>query len=377
MLICQKILKNIIYNLPIKFLLRNYILFESNPDYMDNTYYVYKELLNQNYNNKYKFIWFVNNKEDFDYIKIKNVKFINIDSFNARYYRIFAKFIIDCNRYITKFNKYQFRFYLGHGMPIKIVTDYIKGVGDFDAFLTTAEYFNDFYIKYVNQPKEKFLPLGFPRCDQFYEEKEVFDELKTYSKTILWMPTFRKHINGNVGYKSKLIYGVPSINNEKEILKLNDKLKNNNSLLIIKLHPAEDSSFLKKLNLSNILFTKNELLEKNKKNIYQLAQNVDALITDYSSIYFDYLVADKPIGMAIEDIEEYRKNNGLVFNNFEDELPAEYIYNYNDLVKFIDNVINNKDIKKNERNEKRSTYVKYVDGSASKRVIEVLKEHSL
>ena len=150
-----------------------------------------------------------------------------------------------------------------------------------------------------------------------------------------------------------------------------------NTFLIIKLHPAEDTTYLNKLNLNNILFTKNELFEGNRKNIYQLAQLTDALITDYSSIYFDYTLLDKPIGMAVEDIEEYRNNFKLYFDDFEKSLPAEYIYNFEDLKKFINNVCNGKDIKRNDRNRMRSVYFEHIDGFASKRVIDILKEHSL
>ena len=372
----KKVLSKVFYYLPIKFLLRNYILFESGPDYADNTYYVYKELLNQGYNKKYKFIWLVNNKDNFKDINTDNVFFVNIDSNEAKKYRILAKFIIDSNKYVDKYNRYQYRFHLGHGMPIKIVSDYTSCPGKVDNYLVTAPYFISFFAECTKMSQDKFLPLGFSRTDQFFMEKVSFSEIDGYNKVILWMPTYRKHVQG-IGYSSSLIYGVPSIHNKKELLELNKLLKRNNSLLIIKLHPAEDTSFLGKIDLSNIMFTKNELFEDNHKNIYQLAQLTDALITDYSSIYFDYLLMDKPIGMAIEDISDFGKNFPLYFNDFENDLPAEYIYNYDDLIKFIDNVCSDKDIKRKERNKKRSTYVKYDDGNSSKRIVDILKEHSL
>ena len=372
----KRIINKILYYLPIKFLLKDYILFESGPDYADNTYYVYKELLHEGYNKKYKFIWLVTNKEEYNDIKIDNVIFVNYGSKEAEWYRKRAKFIIDSNKYVQKYNKYQYRFHLGHGMPIKLVPEYTSGCGRVDNYLVTSDYFIPFFSECTKIDKEKFLPLGFPRCDQFFMNKEQFKELEGYDKVILWMPTYRKHVGG-IGYKSSLIYGVPSINSKKELLDLNKLLGKYNALLIIKLHPAEDVSVLDKMDLNNILFTKNEILDNNKKNIYELASLTDALITDYSSIYFDYLLCDKPIGMAIEDIEEFRKNFPLYFNDFEEELPGEYIYNYDDLEKFIVNVCNGKDIKKEVRNKKRSIYVKYNDGNTSKRIIDELKKHSL
>jgi len=52
----KKVLKNIIYNFPIP--LKRYIILESNPDLSDNTYALYKELLRNKVNDKYKIFWF-------------------------------------------------------------------------------------------------------------------------------------------------------------------------------------------------------------------------------------------------------------------------------------------------------------------------------
>ena len=374
--IIRKIIRKIYYYLPIKFLLKNYILFESNPDYADNTYYVYKQLLKEGYNDKYKLIWLVNNKDEFCDVSIKNVMFVNFGSKEAKKYQKLAKFIIDSNKYVDKYNIHQYRIYLGHGMPIKFVASYAKNYGRLDNFLMTSPYFFRIFVDQIGVPRDILLSLGFPRNDQFFMKKEHFKEIDGFDKIILWMPTYRKHVGGS-GYESKLPYGVPSINNEDELLKINKMLSKFKSLLLIKLHPAEDVSFLKKMKLTNIMFTKNELLSDGHKNIYQLAQLTDALITDYSSMYFDYMLLDKPIGMAVEDIDEYKRNFPLFFDDFEKELPGEYIYGYDDLVTFLDNVCHGKDIKHDERNKMRQEYFTYNDGDASRRIVEELKKHSL
>ena len=369
-------IKKIIYNLPLKKILINCILFESNPDYTDNAYYVYKELMRQEYNKKYKLIWLVKDAKRFNDIHEYNVKFIKRKSVEAKIYRILAKNIIDCNNYIYKYNKYQFRIFLGHGMPIKIIPEYFSQAGELDYYLLTSEHFIDYYEKYAKIGTKKYIFLGYPRNDQLFENKEYFEGLENYKKIIIWMPTYRK--NGNrVGYTVSYNYGIPSINNEKELLKLNKYLSKNNSLLIVKLHPAESISNTKKIRLSNILFTKNELLENNNKNIYQLLQLSDALITDYSSVYFDYMLMDKPIGMSVEDINEYKKQFGIYFDDLEKELPAEYIYNYEDLFKFIENVCNDIDIMKDERNKMKKIYFKYTDGKSSKRIVDFLRDKML
>ena len=71
----NKKLKKIIYKFPIH--LNNYIILESNPDLADNTYALYQTLLENKVNEKYKIFWFVDNKNLYKNINIKNVYFIN------------------------------------------------------------------------------------------------------------------------------------------------------------------------------------------------------------------------------------------------------------------------------------------------------------
>ena len=105
-------------------------------------------------------------------------------------------------------------------------------------------------------------------------------------------------------------------------------------------------------------------------NKYNYLVKTDALITDYSSIYFDYLLVDKPIGLAIPDIEEYKKHVELLFDDYTGNIPGQQIYTFNDLCDFINNVSNGIEIDKELRKEKTKLYHKYIDGNTSKRLEE-------
>ena len=144
----KKKLKELIYNFPIH--LKNYIILESNPDLSDNTYALYKTLLKNKVNEKYKFFWFVYNKNMYKDIKIKNVYFINafgqiglFDKIRKLYINYKAKYIIDCNKFIYKKNKNQKRLHLGHGMPYKFVPEYCNLTGETDYILSLSDFFND------------------------------------------------------------------------------------------------------------------------------------------------------------------------------------------------------------------------------------------
>ena len=374
----KKIISKIFYNLPIKFLLKNIILLESNPDFSDNTRGVYDKLIEFGYNMKYQLIWITSNSEVLKDIKEKNVLFIDRkDIKKVRKYSLLAKYIIDCNNFIKKRNKYQTRIHLTHGSPIKFVREYCDDVGDVDYIIETSDFFRDITSELFHVSKDKIITTGYPRNDILLTKNDsyFYPKIKR-NKTICWLPTYRNHKNHSTG-KRFFPYGIPSIKNEDELIKLDKLLEKEKILLVIKLHPAEDISILKKMNLNYIKFLDNQYLLNNHLTIYHYLSNVDALITDYSSIYYDFLLTKRPIGLAIEDIKEYLKYNEIFYDKYEEGVVGEYIYNYNDLLKFISDISNNKDNSYDKRMEKRRKYFKYFDDKSAERVIELLKEKGL
>ena len=379
----KKLIKNIIYNANYK--LSNVILLESNPTFSDNTKYVYNELLRRNINESYKIYWVTDNDiKKYSDIKEKNVYFVNryekkiIKKLKLFYLRINAKFIIDSNNYIKKINKNQFRIYLCHGMPMKLVMDYGKQSGDFDYIISTSVFFNKYISKIYNIEERKVIVTGIPRNDAVFKKEEniIFEEIQR-DKTIIWMPTYRNHRNTdtyegrtNIYFK----YGIPCIENESQIKLLNDILKQRKMLLIIKLHPVEDKKNIEDLNLSNIKILENEYLEKNRKTIYDYLNNIDALITDYSSIYYDFLLTKKMIGLAIPDLNEYIKHVPFCIEDYKQNIEGDYLYTFEDVANFIIDVSNNKDEKKDKRVELMNKYHKHIDGNSSKRIVDIIEK---
>ena len=56
--------------------------------------------------------------------------------------------------------------------------------------------------------------------------------------------------------------------------------------------------------------------------LYHLLSQTDAMISDYSSVYGDYLLTDKPIGFAFNDLEEYKKSRYIPLSPLEDYMPG-------------------------------------------------------
>ena len=374
----KKILKKIYYYLPIGFLLKPIILLESNPDFCDKARGVYDRLIELGYNEKNKIVWFVQDKDVFKDINIKNVEFVNnSDAKKIRYYNYFAKYIVDCNRFIFKRNKYQLRIHLTHGTPIKFAGGYCAQCGKLDYVTQIGDYFTEITKDLFKVTDKQVISTGFPRNDILLKKNNCiyYPEIKR-KKTICWFPTYRNHKGHSTG-KNAFPYGIPSVNSEKDLKELNSVLKKEDVLLVIKLHPSEDTSILKKLDLDHIKLVEDSIFDIDHTTLYHYFRNVDALITDYSSVYYDFMLTKKPIGLAICDIDEYVKTTKIVFDKFEDGVAGEYIYTFKDLLTFIHNVAIDNDISYKRRMEKMKIYHKYFDDKSADRIIAIMEKKGL
>lgn len=367
--------KKLLLSLP--FLLdKHVILLESSPDFSDNTKYVFDELIKQKLNEKYKIYWIVQNKNSFKSIHIKNVYFCNRASFEYKKIHLTAKYIIDSNMFISKIWKNQFRIHLGHGYPIKMTYEYCSGIGKINYLTTISPFFNKYFRDLFNINNSQIKTLGSPRNDGFFNDihYHIFPEISR-KKTILWMPTYRNHKNKNATKTGiHFPFGVPCINSKPDLETLNSALKKNDTLLVLKLHPAEDLSKITSAKLSNIKIFESSILKPTGPQLYDMLKDFDALITDYSSVYYDFLLTQKPIGLAIPDIEEYSKTCTLISNDITEYVKGDYIYSLKDLIDFINLVATGKDPAKKELAWALDKYHTYKDGNSSKRVIDLLLE---
>lgn len=370
----KTIIKNILFYLPF-FLSKHTILLESTPDYSDNTKYFFEELLRRKINEKYKIYWIVQNKKKFEDKKIKNVAFCNRHSFKYELLHFSAKYIIDSNTFIPIIRKNQFRIHLGHGCPIKLTYEYSSQVGKLTYTTVLSPFFKQFFSELFAIPETKIKALGLPRNDGFFNNKhcKLFPNIK-HDKVIIWMPTYRNHKNqttNSVKTGINFPYGVPCIETDSDLEVVNSVLKKENIILVLKLHPVEDTSKISRFNYSNIkLF--DEIALQSELQFYDILKEFDGLITDYSSVYYDYLLARKPIGLAIPDLESYSKSCNLISKKYTDAVKGNYIYNLNDLVKFIKIVASGNDPAKNDMIWALNHYHSYQDGNSSKRVVDLL-----
>ena len=125
---------------------------------------------------------------------------------------------------------------------------------------------------------------------------------------------------------------------------------------------------------SNICFLSNGDLDDKDVTVYGLLAESDALITDYSSVYYDYLLKDKPIGLVIDDLEDYGRRNGFVYGEYKDFVKGSYIENLEDFFEFTYNIGHDLDPDREERQWAIERYCEYKDFRSTNRVVDFIME---
>ncbi len=372
--IMKKLLKKILNLLP----LSNLILFESRPDFSDNTKAVFDEMVRRGYNKKYRFVWLLSNETvDCSCIAdIGNVSAIKrnnkskLDKLKYLYVLLRAKLIIGCNDFVPKQLAKQKYIHLAHGCALK-KTEYYRLPDYIDCVVTISDYMKKYDAINYNCPESKFIVTGYPRCDDLFVQTDI-KALFThpFDKIIIWLPTFRQSIrNGGCQHSS---ISFPIIDDVEKAERLNCYCRDNNTLIIVKIHPNQDMSLINTLELSNLLFVKDDFFLEKGITLYQFMGNCDALISDYSSVYYDYLLCDKPIGLCWEDFEDYNSRVGFTVNPQFILAGGEKLYHYDDLTQFISEVAENIDNLAAKRNVIKKTVYQDTDNCSTKRVVNII-----
>lgn len=362
------------------------IILESIPDMGSQTYPVFQYMLDQGLNEQYKIIWWVTDRQKYKKIKIKNVVFRNFSpkNFLQKILRLYdlctARAMLYSTRYIGKIFSKQLYVYLNHGNALKsrIKHARINEVNESDYCISLSSFFiND--MKMVEREShlkyENFVITGYPRNDYLFKDKKCIERIFKYKyyKCIMWMPTFRKSKdNKRIDSNFEFPLGIPCLYSQEELVRVNEYLSKCNSLLIIKPHPGQDITCLKIEELTNIKLLFDSEIEESGFQLYEVLASTDALITDYSSVYYDYLLTKKPIAITIDDIDEYRQTTGFCYENILDILVGEYIQNIEELLVFIKEIVNNIDnyLEKREKIKKMTHH--FYDNNSANRVYNLI-----
>lgn len=232
---------------------------------------------------------------------------------------------------------------------------YIPIHKNYSHVLVSSKEVSKFYAQAFNMKEDNIAAIGIPRTDIFFDEKlkrkaiaNLYDKYSILKnkKVILYAPTFRGTSQSNA-----------RINIDFDINQLISSF-DDNTILVIKMHPFVKNS----INLSG--FEKViDLSDYEEINDILLITSI--LITDYSSIIFEYSLLERPIIFYANDKNKYEKERDFYYD-YESMVPGPIVDNTQDLI----NAIKNKDFDKNKIIEFKNKFFDYKDGKASKRFVD-------
>ena len=358
---CAEIVKKIFNHFP----LQKTIVFEANPPFCDNTWPVYRYLVEKKHIDRdFKIIWLTENYHTDGHLIPPGNEFVRLMNYgkknNTYRDKIYFSYLMNtsvglvyCNRILGLNRPDQYSIMLQHGMPLKASNGGYCIHDNCTECLCVSEFFSEYQQNDFDISREKQLFGGFPRNDYLFTKENIRKKMgiEGYKKVIVWLPTYRKsNVASMHGFDIEITEtGIPTINTVEEIERLDSFLRENNMLVLFKAHPVQpvDSSIAD--TLTNFKVISNDTLSEFGVQLYELLGQTDALITDYSSVYYDYLLTEKPIGLTIDDIDDYINARGFVYDDPFEILKGEKVLDNDGLIIFMEHIRDGVDEHRDER----------------------------
>ncbi|MDO3412077.1 CDP-glycerol glycerophosphotransferase family protein [Saccharibacillus sp. CPCC 101409] len=285
------------------------------------------------------------------------------------------------------FNDKQINLELWHGFPLKAMANMDVGDkrtaqtvkdwwGKIDLISSYSSTFNTIFNACIGTDIRKFHITGAPRNDllnkgnRAWLEKQFNINLEA-QKVVFYTPTFRSsHFNPNKNEGSKQWNNLFGFENF-DFASFNDFLEDNNIYLFTKLHWVEENLLkeqLKLLNSSRVKLIEESQIETNNLDFYEILGAADALITDYSSIYFDYLLLNRPILFIPVDIDIYKDKRGFLLEPYDAWTPGPKVTSQIEFQKELLFSFNNHSYFETDREKLKTIVHHYRDFSSSQRV---------
>ena len=341
------------------------ILLYSNLGFRDNIKALYDYLIEHQYNKRYKIYCCVN---DYKHYKDKAPHDVMFKScVHGPYYYLQCKYVFYCfGKLPIVPARDQMVVQMWHGSPFKAPDESMlhthKVRKPFYTYaLSAADFFVPIWSHIYSMPQDRIMVCGHPRTDVLLRKDNPTYDFGEYEKLVLWAPTFRK--SSILGYNDTEGNDIlPILKTKEDLQAMNNSLQTLNIKVVVKLHPMQDLSAYSLIEMSNIILLSQAEFIQRTMDLYILAAQSDALITDYSSMFYDYLLTDNPIGFTVDDEKAYKEKRGFVFDNPKDFQPGDKLRNFEELLAFFKKLSVGEDHYKQERARVRLLSNKYTDG---------------
>lgn len=351
------------------------------PVFFDNSKYFFLYLVNHTDEDVY---WLSSSETEINMLKNMGLPVVRFPSLKAIFLVLRAKFSFhhygpDQINSILQRGSVQLDFW--HGTPLKkirydvvpkepekhnLIKDW-ENKNSVEFVSSTSDYLSTEILMHAfDVPKESLLNFGYPRMDIMGLNKDdnfafckkyspqlvpYIKNAQRYKNVFLYMPTFRDD-DPDYFEKANIDFGL-----------LSKALNKINGIFFLKLHPLTRYSTIE--SYENILQINNDV------DIYPFLIYTDYLITDYSSIFFDYLPLDKEIIFIPYDYQNYISHRELYFD-YNDITPGKKFAAFDDFINELSSI--DKLDYSEDRERIRSLFIENYDFDACKNTYEYIKE---
>ena len=299
--------------------------------YDDSPRSIYEEIREDAFFSNYNLVWAFTDPDKQPDIRCKKIK---TDTFTFYRTAISAKYWIhnsNMERGLKLKGKGTFEINTNHGIPVKFYGKDIRGTDSFESYSKRAEdiyycaqseYERSIYVRSIGADPAKFLMFGLPRNDSLYKYSEQdIRRIRTNlgipenKSIILYAPTYREYDRDEFN----ACYINPPINKEKwrRILDHEYVVLFRAHYEVLNVMGINDDGFF--YNVSDYPYLNDLIIV------------ADLLITDYSSIMYDFSITDKPIFSFCYDYDIYAKKRGL-YLDYKREFPGRLNINEEELL---------------------------------------------
>ncbi len=255
-----------------------------------------------------------------------------------------------------------------HGTPIKKVgfPKDNKAIKQFIDFTNSLDYFSvssDFDGEIIKEAfklnSNKIFVSGLCKNDYIsINQNPILNDYPFLTKKIiLYAPTFRDEGIRNTSFIDLF-----------PIKELNSLLEKHDAYFLYRSHFNTDEQ--------KALIGYNRIISASARTFLDpqpLLYFSDIMITDYSGIYFDYLLMERPIIFYNYDYEEYSKVREFLYN-YEDNTPGPKVQTQKELLKAISIYIENPNLDVEFRTRIKNKFHKYPEGGACERTYKLIKD---
>ena len=352
--------------------------------YSDNPKAIYEEMIKDPRFKDFTFIWAIKKHKQKN-IEIPDAKIVEYFSVPYFYYISKAKYWIfnyKMPMYIEK-KKNQVYLQTWHGTPLKrlahdiqvdenttfyrsgmsyekMVETYDVDVARYNYMISPNKFCTEVFQSSFGINRERLIETGYPRNDFITNasDEDILNIKKKYNiptdkKIVLYAPTWRDNSYVSSGYTFEL---EANFHKWKETF-------GDEYIVVFKPHYLIINKFADDKSLDGFLYSIDATAEINE--LYVIS---DILITDYSSVFFDYAVLNRPIYFYMYDLESYREELRGFYLDIYKELPGKIYEKEEEMLEDIKNQVYD-----NQRlNEFNERFSHAQTGDCAKKVIDIV-----